>query len=102
MILPCIFGGRMPQELLEIVASGTFFSNSQFKPSLRHIHKLRDFLILKFIHLLQSKVLATHQLHAFVIINHLETQQKKQRVYWYNAVFVVQATFKSRKGTLAR
>jgi apolipoprotein N-acyltransferase len=51
---------------------------------------------------LQSKVLATHQLHAVVIINHLETQQKNQRVYWYNAVFVVEATFKSRKGMLAR
>ena len=76
MVLPCIFGGRMPQELLEIAARGTIFSNSQFKPSLSHVHKLGDFLILKFIHLLQSKVLAAQQLHAFVIINHLETQQK--------------------------
>ena len=101
MLLSCIFWGECSKRYWTLLREGPF---SQILNSnhLSHIHKLRDFLILKFIHLLQSKVLATHQLHAFVIINHLETQQKKQRVYWYNAVYVVQATFKSRKGMLAR
>jgi hypothetical protein len=101
MLLPCIFWGECSKSYWKLLREGTF-SRIPNSNHLSQIHKLRDFLILNFIHLLQSKVLATQQLHAFVIINHLETQQKNQRVYWYNAVFVVEATFKSRKGTLAR
>jgi hypothetical protein len=75
MILPCISRGECSKSYWKLLRAGPF-SRILNSNHLSHIHRLRDFLILNFIHLSQSKVLATQQLHAFVIINHLEAQQK--------------------------